>query len=113
MFASDFYNNLYGFTPLVKKQDAFGNCDIAPDPRTIRKLGWLDKTVGILGNVVESNSEIYDEVAPRSLMNKALQNVEVSGFYTIKVATELEHYRYLLVSREVALNCYRGIKPDG
>ena len=72
IFGSDFMNQFYGHTPLIRESEGFNNCEIQPDHRTIRKIGWLDKTVGIMGNVMEPGSELYDPVGPRSMMNLAL-----------------------------------------
>ena len=72
VFGVSFFCEFYGFTPLIKEINGFSNVLAKPDFSTILKIDWLEKTVGILGDIYDEEMGELVKLGPRSLLQMVI-----------------------------------------
>ena len=82
-------------------EQGYGDVHLVPDLSTLRLASWLDATALVLCDVERA------PVAPRSVLRAQVEAAATMGF-TVKAATELEHYLFETSYRDVA----RGAVPE-
>ncbi|MEA3020147.1 MAG: glutamine synthetase [Actinomycetota bacterium] len=88
----------YGF---ASWDQGYGDVHVVPDLATLRMASWLDSTALVLCDVENAT------VAPRSILRAQVAAAAALG-YTVKAATELEHYAFATSYRDVA----GGAEPE-
>lgn len=88
----------YGF---ASWEQGYGDVHLVPDLSTLRLADWLDSTALVLCDVEGAT------IAPRSILRAQVDAAASLGF-TVKAATELEHYLFETPYRDVA----RGVTPE-
>jgi glutamine synthetase len=76
-------------------EQGYGDVHLVPDLATLRRADWLDSTALVLCDVD------HVSVAPRSILRAQVDAAAAMGF-TVKAATELEHYLFETSYRDVA-----------
>jgi glutamine synthetase len=69
----------------------YGDFHCVPDLRTLRIASWLDKSALVLCDVHDDKAHAPVSVAPRSILNKQLEQAAAMGF-TAFGASELEYF---------------------
>ena len=86
----------------------YGDMHLTPDPATLRRASWLDRTALVLCDVQDV------AVAPRSVLRRQVEAAAERGL-TSMAATELEYYLFSTSYREAAAGGYRerDLEPAG
>jgi glutamine synthetase len=93
-------------------QKGYGDFQLAPDFRTLRRASWLDRTAVILCDVKSERSHELIPQAPRSMLLKQIADAEKKGF-SVMAASELEYYVFHNSYRDAAVAEYRRLEPAG
>jgi glutamine synthetase len=78
----------YRFTSWAK---GYGDVRCVPDPATLRRAAWLERTALVICDVFEEPGEAPVRVAPRSILRAQMERAAAAGF-TPKGASELEFF---------------------
>jgi glutamine synthetase len=86
----------------------YGDMHLVPDPATLRRASWLDRTALVLCDVE------HVPVAPRSILRRQVAAAAERGL-TVMAATELEYYLFSTTYRDAAAADYRtrDLEPAG
>ena len=90
----------------------YGDIHLAPDPGTIRKLAWLDRTALVICDAEVEPGHEPVEVAPRSMLRKQLERLRARGFDAM-AGSELEYYQFRMSYPEAARSGYRDLREAG
>src|SRR5688500_9414202 len=99
----------YKFTSWAK---GYGDFRPVPDFNTMRVASWLDKTVRVLSDVREEESDELVPYAPRGILRRQLALAAEKG-YTAMGASELELYVFQDSYEEVAKKSFVNLEPIG
>ncbi len=99
----------YGFASWER---GYGDFQVVPDPATLRRASWLDKTALVVCDLVQRDSEAWVEQAPRSVLRRQLDQASAEG-YRAMAGSELEYYLFTNSFRQAAAAGYSGLEPAG
>ena len=99
----------YGFSSW---EGGYGDIHLAPDPGTIRKLTWLDRTALVVCDAQVEPGHEPVSVAPRSMLREQLGRLRALGFEAM-AGSELEYYQYRTSYREAARTGYKDLTEAG
>jgi glutamine synthetase len=88
----------------------YGDVRCVPDVSTIRRVPWLERTALVLCDVVDVDTGVPVEVAPRRVLRRQIERAAALGV-TMMVGTELEFYLLRDSYEEVAAKGYRDLTP--
>lgn len=78
----------YRFTSWEK---GYGDIRCRPDPATLRRAAWMERTALVLCDVHADSDDSLVEVAPRSILRRQLERAAAAGFVPMG-ASELEFF---------------------
>jgi glutamine synthetase len=90
----------------------FGDFHLVPDLKTLRRASWLNRTAMVICNVEDETSHSLVPYAPRTLLQRAIDQATYLGFSTI-AASELEYYIFRDSYRSAAQKGYSGLEAAG
>ncbi|TWU14630.1 Glutamine synthetase [Symmachiella macrocystis] len=90
----------------------YGDFHLVPDLTTLRVATWLDRTAMVLCDVHNESAHALVNVAPRSLLQKQIEQAEKLG-YAAKAGSELEYFIFENSYRDAAEGGYANLKPAG
>jgi glutamine synthetase len=93
-------------------QRGYGDFHLVPDPRTLRRATWLDRTAMVICHVEDEASHSLVPYAPRSLLQRAIDQAHYLGFSAM-AASELEYYIFRDSYRTSAQKGYSGLEAAG
>lgn len=97
---------------LMNWEAGYGDFLNRPDWDTMRIVPWLEKTVLVLGDVVDETSDELVPVAPRSMLRRQIERAEAMGLRPM-MASELEFYLLRETYEEAAAKGWAGLQPWG
>lgn len=71
--------------------EGYGDIHCVPDPTTLRRASWLEKTALVLCDVCDATTGAPVEVAPRSILKRQVARVAAAG-YVARCGSELEFF---------------------
>ena len=83
---------------------------LVPDPSTLRRAAWLDRTAIVLADSVEEHGGSLVPVAPRSVLRGAVDRLAAAHRRSF-VATELEFHLYEGTPAELRARGHRDLVP--
>lgn len=91
----------------------YGDFHMVPDLSTLRIADWLEKTALVICDVFDEKTHAPVPVAPRSILNKQLENA--AGFDNLKcfAASELEYYLLENTYKDAFQKHYQDLTPAG
>jgi glutamine synthetase len=89
----------------------YGDFRMVPDMATLRMCPWLEKTVMVICDIYEEDSDEPVRVAPRQILKDQLAKAAEMGF-TVKTGSELEFYLFKDGYDELAERGYRDARPS-
>jgi glutamine synthetase len=90
----------------------YGDVHLVPDPTTLRRADWLDRSAIVLCDVHDERSEAMASIAPRTILRRQVSRLASHGL-AAKAATELEYYLFRASYAEAARSGYRDVEPAG
>jgi len=84
----------------------YGDFHLMPDPSTLRRLSWQDRTAFVHCDVE------HVPVAPRSILRRQVERAASIGYQPL-AASELEYYVFRNSYRDAAKQDYRHLEPLG
>lgn len=99
----------YDFTSWEK---GYGDFRMVPDPATMRRATWLEKTALVICDLFDETREILVDVAPRSILKKQIDRARKLG-YLVKGASELEFYIFKDSFEQAQQKGYDNLEPIG
>lgn len=91
----------------------YGDFHLVPDLDTLRVASWLNQTALVLCHVEDEKTHEPVNVAPRSILQRQLQNAAQLGGYAAMAASEVEYYLYEDSFRQAAEKEYNHLTPMG
>ncbi|MEE2688237.1 MAG: glutamine synthetase family protein [Pseudomonadota bacterium] len=89
----------------------YGDFAVRPDPKTLRRIPWLEGTALVIGDCVDHCGDDLPH-APRSILKRQLARANAAGF-TVKMGSELEFYLFDETYEEVVAKRYENLKTAG
>jgi glutamine synthetase len=93
-------------------ESGYGDFHLLPDFATLRIASWLEKTVMVICDVKEEESEKLVCVAPRTILRQQIEKAKKLGF-TSKAGSELEYFIFEDSYKSAAENGYNNMKSMG
>ncbi len=90
----------------------YGDFHLVPDLATLREATWLEKTAIVLCDVVDDKTHGHVAEAPRSILQKQIEQARAAGFETF-AASELEYYTFENSYREAFQQHFQDLTPTG
>lgn len=90
----------------------YGDFHMVPDLTTLRVADWLEKTALVICNVFDEKTHQQVSVAPRSILNKQLENAGLDGLKCF-AASELEYYLLEHTYKDAFDKNYQDLTPAG
>jgi glutamine synthetase len=90
----------------------YGDVHLVPDLNTLKILSWQEKTAFVHCDLQDEKTHSPITVAPRSILQKQLQNAMEQGFEVLG-ASELEYYAYRETYKKAAKKGYADLEPMG
>jgi glutamine synthetase len=90
----------------------YGDVHLVPDLTSLRRAAWLDRSALVLCDVHDSSHHELVEVAPRTVLRRAVDRLAEHGLVA-KAVTELEYYLFDTSYGDAARGGYRDIDPAG
>ena len=91
-------------------QTGYGDYVLRPDLSTLRHVPWLDKTVLVLGDVLDHHTHAPVPHAPRGMLQKQIVRMKELGFDAM-MATELEFFLFEGDYRTLQKEKYANLIP--
>lgn len=91
-------------------QTGYGDYVLRPDLSTLRHVPWLDKTVLVLGDVLDHHTHAPVPHAPRGMLQKQIVRMKELGFDAM-MATELEFFLFEGDYRTLQKEKYASLIP--
>ncbi|MBW4961931.1 glutamine synthetase family protein [Sulfitobacter sp. CW3] len=91
-------------------QTGYGDYVLRPDMSTMRQVPWLDKTVLVLGDVLDHHTHEPVPHSPRSMLKKQIARLDALGFDAM-MATELEFFLFEGDYRTLQKEKYANLVP--
>lgn len=91
-------------------QTGYGDYVLRPDLSTLRHVPWLDKTVLVLGDVLDHHTHAPVPHAPRGMLQKQIVRMKEMGFDAM-MATELEFFLFEGDYRTLQKEKYANLIP--
>ncbi|WP_372990638.1 glutamine synthetase family protein [Sulfitobacter sp.] len=91
-------------------QTGYGDYVLRPDLSTLRHVPWLDKTVLVLGDVLDHHTHAPVPHAPRGMLQKQIVRMKELGFDAM-MATELEFFLFEGDYRTLQKEKYTNLIP--
>jgi glutamine synthetase len=88
----------------------YGDYVLQPDLDTLRLVPWLEKTVLVLGDVLDHHTHDPVPHAPRAMLQKQIARLGAMGF-DAQMATELEFFLFEKDYRTLQKEGYRELTP--
>lgn len=98
-----------GALPYTGMHTGMGDLFLRPDPSTLRRAGWLNRTAIVLADAYEADGT-PTPVAPRRLLRVQLERLAALGL-TASVGTELEYFLFEGAPRQLFDDGYRSLEP--
>jgi glutamine synthetase len=92
-------------------ETGYGDFRMVPDLSTLRTVPWIDKTVMVICDIHDEETNEPVEVAPRQILKRQLERAAAEG-YTVKTGSELEFYLFKDTYAEAAERGYRDLQPS-
>jgi glutamine synthetase len=92
-------------------ETGYGDFRMVPDLSTLRTVPWIDKTVMVICDIHDEETNEPVEVAPRQILKRQLERAAAEG-YTVKAGSELEFYLFKDTYAEAAERGYRDLQPS-
>jgi glutamine synthetase len=92
-------------------ETGYGDFRMVPDLSTLRTVPWIDKTVMVICDIHDEETNEPVEVAPRQILKRQLERAAAEG-YTLKTGSELEFYLFKDTYAEAAERGYRDLQPS-
>jgi glutamine synthetase len=90
----------------------YGDFHLVPDLKTLRRAAWLERTAMVICNVADESSHSLIPFAPRTLLQRAIDQASYLGFSTM-AASELEYYLFRDSYRTATQKGYTGLEAAG
>jgi len=90
----------------------YGDFHMVPDEKTIRDLSWQRKSVLVLCDLIDDDTDDYIKEAPRSILQKQIK-ATTNMNYECMAASELEYYLFEQSYRSASESDYRKLKSSG
>jgi glutamine synthetase len=90
----------------------YGDFHMVPDPGTLRRLSWQDRTAMVICDVRHNISHELVAEAPRSVLLGQLQRLHAQGFEAM-AGSELEYYLFEDSYRQAADKHHHDLAPAG
>ncbi len=91
-------------------QTGYGDYVLRPDLLTLRKVPWLERTVLVLGDVLDHDTHDPVPHAPRAMLQKQIARLRARGFDAM-MATELEFFLFEGDYRSLQKEKYADLVP--
>lgn len=88
----------------------YGDMACQPDLATIRTIPWLEKTVLVLCDLLDEETNAPVEVSPRRILQRQVKRAAAAGF-TLNFASELEFFVFRESLEEAAAKNYANLTP--
>jgi glutamine synthetase len=88
----------------------YGDMACQPDLATIRTIPWLEKTVLVLCDLLDEETNAPVEVSPRRILQRQVERAAAAGF-TLNFASELEFFVFRESLEEAAAKNYANLTP--
>jgi glutamine synthetase len=99
----------YGFTSW---DTGYGDVHCVPDPSTLRRAAWLERTAVVLCDVERGEPPQPVEVAPRTVLRRQLERARARGV-VVKTGSELEFFLFRGSYRSAREAEHRRLEPTG
>lgn len=93
-------------------EKGYGDFELAPDWRTLRRAAWLEKTAVLVCDVAARDTHEPVCVAPRSMLRRQMERAAAMG-YEVMAGSELEYYVFCNSYREAQTQGYSQLEPAG
>ena len=90
----------------------YGDFHLVPDPGTLRRADWLDKTAMVLCDVADPATHASVPFAPRSILKAQIARAAEHG-YSAMAGSELEYYIFRESYRDAAKGGHAHLEPAG
>ena len=91
-------------------ETGYGDYVLRPDLSTMRHVPWLDKTVLVLGDVLDHHTHEPVSHSPRAMLKKQIARLDALGFDAM-MATELEFFLFEGDYRTLQKEKYANLVP--
>jgi glutamine synthetase len=88
----------------------YGDFKALPDLETMRSVPWLEKTALVLCDLVDEETRVPVEVAPRQILRRQVERAADLG-YKVKCGSELEFFLFRDSYEEAAAKGYADLEP--
>jgi glutamine synthetase len=96
---------------LTSWETGYHDVRLEPDPATLRRVPWLDRTALVLCDVVDASGEPVEE-SPRQILRRQVERARAQGFLPM-VASELEFYIFQETYERAREKHYHDLEPYG
>jgi glutamine synthetase len=92
-------------------ETGYGDFRMVPDLSTLRVVPWIDKTVLVICDVHDEETNEPVEVSPRQILKRQIERAAAEG-YQVKAGSELEFYLFKDNFADAARKHYRDLQPS-
>ena len=91
-------------------ETGYGDYVLRPDLSTMRHVPWLDKTVLVLGDVLDHHTHKPVPHSPRAILKRQIDRLSAAGI-TAQTATELEFFLFEKSFEQIRKEGFQDLTP--